>query len=57
MNDIVVHTITKRRINKIISNKSVGNKRMNLPQRSIIPKPLVALENKNEIWILKIIKK
>ena len=31
MNDIVVHTITRRRINKIINNKSVGNKRINLP--------------------------
>ena len=31
MNDIVVNTITRRRINKRISNKSVGYKRMNLP--------------------------
>ncbi len=29
MNDIVVHTITKRRINKTINNKSVGNTRIN----------------------------
>lgn len=31
MNDIVVHTITRMRINKIINNKNVGNKRINLP--------------------------
>ena len=35
MNDIVVHTITKRRRNKTINNKSVGNMRINLPERSI----------------------
>ena len=41
MNDIVVHTITKRRINKTINNKSVGNTRINLPERSIIHRTLV----------------